>query len=567
MDSVGIFALALAGGLVAVIFYHQRRNSAFTRLRGPPSPSWLLGNDSEMHNQAQVGDLDFAWVREFGPTFSVKTCWGRTNVMTADPRALQYIYNTSGYRYPNRADIDQITRNMTGPGILWASGKTHQRHRRVMNPAFTAQQLRGFLPLFQQTASRLTLKWKDQLQGNTPTVLNVSQWLARATLDAVGKAAFDFDFDAIDDGNGELTKCFRNLFADSNLYPPLWDVLFKSLWRYIPLPILHLVEYIPSKEYRRFRYFKKVANRIAKQLIDEKAHATQPVDRAKDVMSVLANANTSEDPKRRLSEEEVLSQMATIMLAGSESTASTLAWLLYELSRHPEDQKKVRAEIRELRQSLPTGTEFNVANFESMTFTTAVIKEVLRMHPIVPLLVRTAAFDDVLPLSVPITTKDGNVVTEVSIKKDTDIYVSVCAYNRLSEVWGPDADLWNPRRFLVQPKDKQVNVGVFASLMSFGSGTRGCIGWRFALLELQALLIELIENFEFRMPKDVEILRMPAGVMVPMVKGRMHEGTQMPLNCLNALFDPGFSHPADEKGPCLVPPVVRKLLLLELLYG
>lgn len=62
------------------------------------------------------------------------------------------------------------------------------------------------------------------------------------------------------------------------------------------------------------------------------------------------------------------------MLAGHETTASTLTWLLYELCRHPEDQKRVRDELRELRQTLPAGAEFTIANLETLTFTNAVIK-------------------------------------------------------------------------------------------------------------------------------------------------------------------------------------------------
>ncbi|KAJ8475067.1 hypothetical protein ONZ45_g15739 [Pleurotus djamor] len=529
MDGVTIFALGIVV-LVALILYSQRRNFVSDKLRGPISTSWLLGNEYEIRNAAQVGDLDFAWVREFGPTFSVKSCWGRTNVLTADPRALQHIFHASGYRYPKPAEVNQATRNIMGPGIVWASGETHQRHRKVMNPAFTAQQLRGFLPLFQRTASHLTQKWKDQIQANNNNNFNVSRWLARATLDAIGEAAFDYDFEAIDNGNGELTKSFDNLFADSILHPPRWDLLFKALWRYIPTPILQLFEYIPTREYIRFRNFKKLTQRIAKELVDEKAHAVLPADSARDVMSVLVKANISEDAKRQLDAEEIYSQMATIMLAGHETTASTLTWLLYELCRHPEDQKRVRDEVRDLRQALPAGAEFTIANLETLTFTNAVIKEVLRLHPIVPALQRRAAFDDVLPLSIPITTKDGDVVTEIPIKKGATITVSICAYNRLPEVWGTDADDWNPRRFLEKPKDKQTSVGVFANLMTFSAGIRGCIGWRFALIELQAILVEMIENFEFSLPKGVEILRLPAGIMIPMVKGRMHEGTQMPLN-------------------------------------
>lgn len=65
--------------------------------------------------------------------------------------------------------------------------------------------------------------------------------------------------------------------------------------------------------------------------------------------------------------------------------------------------------------------------------------------------------------------------------------------------------------------------------MTFSAGLRACIGWRFAVLEMQAVLVELVENFEYRFPEGVEIIRLNAGLMAPMVEGKMHEGVQMPL--------------------------------------
>jgi len=66
--------------------------------------------------------------------------------------------------------------------------------------------------------------------------------------------------------------------------------------------------------------------------------------------------------------------------------------------------------------------------------------------------------------------------------------------------------------------------------MSFGGGNRACLGWRFTILELQAIIVELIENFEFAIPADKpDIQRVPAGVMVPMIRGKMRLGSQMPL--------------------------------------
>ncbi|KAF4605321.1 hypothetical protein EYR40_004105 [Pleurotus pulmonarius] len=523
-----LYSLAATVFLVIATSFVRRRRDCVRRLRGPPSPSWLLGNELEIRNQIEVGDLDFAWVREYGATFKTTGSWGKGVVFTCDPRALQHIFHTSGYHYPKRADVDQSTRNFLGRGIVWASGDTHQRHRKVMNPAFTAQQLRAFLPLFQSTASRMTQKWKDLIQAGDHT-FNVSRWLARSTLDAIGEAAFDYRFGAIDSAQNPLSKSLENLFSDTLLYPSGVDLLFKGLWRYIPTSILQYVEYIPTKEYIRFRAFRKLAKSISKGLIEEKASVSMADGTSRDVMSVLVRANVSEDPRRQLDEDEILSQMATVILAGHETTASTLTWLLYELSRHPQDQNMMREEIRELRAKLPRGTEFTMSHLDSMTFTNACMKEVLRLHPIVPALVRTAGRDDVLPLALPVVTKDGETLTELPIQKGQDVIVSICAYNRLPSVWGGDADEWNPRRFLDVSKEKQTSVGVYANLMTFSAGIRACIGWRFAIIELQALIVEAVENFKFVLPKGVEIMRLPAGIMIPMVKGKMSEGTQMPL--------------------------------------
>ncbi|CCM03243.1 uncharacterized protein FIBRA_05368 [Fibroporia radiculosa] len=102
--------------------------------------------------------------------------------------------------------------------------------------------------------------------------------------------------------------------------------------------------------------------------------------------------------------------------------------------------------------------------------------------------------------------------------------------SRLPEVWGEDAHLWNPRRFFDLDKEKQTTVGLYANLMSFGSGSKACLGWRFAVIELQSLLVDLIENFEIDIPAEKpDIQRVPAGVMIPMIRNQMRLGSQMPL--------------------------------------
>jgi len=225
-------------------------------------------------------------------------------------------------------------------------------------------------------------------------------------------------------------------------------------------------------------------------------------------------------------------QMSTLTLAGHETTASTLTWLFWEIAKVPEYQEKMRAEIVESKQAmLDRGdTTFTLDDLNSMTYCLAAIKETLRFHPIVFQLFRTAGRDDVIPLAYPIVDKNGNTLDSIPVSAGQTIQISICSYQRMKEVWGEDADEWNPMRWMDLDKAKMVNVGPYSNLASFSGGIRACIGWQFSLFEMQALVASLVERFVFELPLNKpEIQRVPAGIMGPMIRGQMNKGFQMPL--------------------------------------
>ncbi|KAG2157942.1 cytochrome P450 [Suillus bovinus] len=521
----------------AYIAWRNTRRYTLKDIQGPPSHSFWLGSEKVHRHAKQVGELEFQWAREYGLTWMVKGCLGEEVLWTADPRALQYVFHTSGYRFSKRTVATETTRLFTGESILTAEAVDHQRHRKIMNPAFGAAQLRTFLPVFRRSAARLSQKWKDMIQlgeNSDGCTMNVSETLSRMTLDVIGEVAFDHRFGVLNDNgvDNELVQAFNNLFIDTLLNPSSWDLIFKSTWRFFPGPVLRCLKYLPYKEYRRFSTYLQTAIQTGNTIINEKAASTEKG--SKDIISILVQSNHMEDARAQLSEREILSQIATLLVAGHDTTASSLTWLLYELSKHPEDQRRIRDEIKTARLNVEARGDDDLlpSDFNNMDFTNAVIKEGLRLHPIVPTLVREADSDDVIPLSQPIKTRSGKIINEIAISKGQGITASICTYNRLQSIWGEDADEWNPNRFLDNGREKS-SLGVFANLpalrMTFSAGLRACIGWRFAVLEMQAVLVELVENFEYRFPEGVEIIRLNAGLMAPMVEGKMHEGVQMPL--------------------------------------
>ncbi|KAF7362982.1 Cytochrome P450 [Mycena venus] len=186
-----------------------------------------------------------------------------------------------------------------------------------------------------------------------------------------------------------------------------------------------------------------------------------------------------------------------------------MSWTLFELTKHPDVQAKLRAEIQAAESAIYArgDTEFTASDFESMVYTTAVMK--------------------------PLVTKSGKTITELSIPENTVLVVSLAGYNRNKDVFGEDADKFNPQRWLdgsLQEK-ATTKLGVYGNLMTFSSGHRACIGWRFAVYEHQAFLIELVKNFEFSMdPTLASKIRREAGlVMLPTISGEIDLGPQLPV--------------------------------------
>ncbi|KAH8995443.1 cytochrome P450 [Lactarius akahatsu] len=470
------------------------------------------------------------WMREYGSAWRRTGCLGTDRLMLADPKALKHVLHSAGYHYPKTIDRAQVSRMTTGNGIVAAEGRAHHRQRKIMSPAFSTHQIRSFLPLFHGTASKLVQKLKEVIAADPSgqPLVNVAGWFSRASLDIIGEAAFDLQFGSLDDLANPLVIRNDKEFVDSMLYPSWYDLIFRETWKYIPEPLLEYIRYIPTREYRGLRSWMDNIRVFSKGLIKQ---STDKGD-GNDIMSVLLRANGSSNPKNKMADNEMVDQIATFISAGNETSSKSLTWYFHALAKHPEAQVRIREEIALVR-ARAAGEEFTIADLDSMTYTLATLKESMRLDPIVWITARIASRDDILPLAFPITTKSGQQITSIPIKKGTPIDISPAVYNRLPDVWGEDANEWNPERFL-DPlrgfKEASSNIGVFGSFF-LATGTRGCIGWQFAVLEMQIIILTLVENFEFSLPPQSEktkIYRRPSHIMLPMREGQ--KGTWMGLH-------------------------------------
>ncbi|KAI8971016.1 cytochrome P450 [Trametes punicea] len=527
---------AVLGGLALLYsVYRLLTRPSISEIPGPESKSFWLGHLPELF-QEEAGDTDFKWQEQYGSIVRVKAPFGEDMLWISDPKALQYIYQTSGYRFPKQPERRILSRLVGDTGLTWAEGDVHKRQRKVMLPAFGTPESKALLPVFRHYAEQVTLRWKDLLMGQPggSIKINVHEHVAPATLEAIGEAAFDYKLGVLDDEASELGKAYKNLVATIFSSPSNKKLFIQNIAHYVPMRIQEfLYDHLPGKGLDKARLNRTAAHKVANQLLEMKTEALLMGKGNRDVMSILVKANAAEDERTRLSHAEIVSQMRTILLAGQETTSNTLGWAFLELARQPHIQRRLRAEVHAAERAVRErgDSDFTVADFESMPYLQAVLKEILRFYPAVPHTYRQALHDDVIPLSRPVTTRSGKVVSEVPIRAGLRLILSVCAYNREKDIWGEDAHVFNPDRWLEPGRMKRATtVGVYSNLLTFAGGVRACIGWRFAIYEVQAFLTELVSNFQFELTPEVDrVCKTQAIVMVPTLRGELEKGVQLPL--------------------------------------
>lgn len=439
------------------------------------------------------------------------------------------------YHKPEEARY--ILGELLGEGLLFSEGADHKRQRRIMNPAFGIIHIREMTGIFVSKSSELRDALEEQISRtqdqSESTVVDMVSYLSCTTLDIIGLAGFDYSFESLshlanNDRNGsELSSAFNKLLASAAKFSTL--SILKRVFS-----ILRIITF--DERSRAVNQSKAVVSKIGKQLIEEKRRALQSSKedgRAKDLLTLLIKANltdASEGGDRQLSDEEVVNQIPTFLIAGHETTSTATSWALYSLAMHPDIQQKLREEMLGLPIEQPTMEDLN-----SLAYLDRVAREILRIHSVVAATVRVASHEDVVPLDTPFTDKYGKVHDGIHVKKGDAIVIPVKLVNTLESIWGPDAREFNPDRWLDLPKATQAIPGVWGNQLSFIGGPRSCIGFRFAIVEMKALLFSLIRSFEFELAVSPDQVIQRASIVTrPALRSEPEKGFQLPMRIRRA---------------------------------
>ncbi len=314
---------------------------------------------------------------------------------------------------------------------------------------------------------------------SSSSVIEVGEWLSRATLDIIGVAGMGQDFNSLKDPNSELNVKYRKVFTPSRGAQILG---FLSL--FLPTWFLHS---IPVKRNEDIMEASKLIRRTCRQLINQKKETLQNAekDTGVDIISVALKSGA-------FSDENLVDQMMTFVAAGHETTATACTWAIYLLCRHKDVQSRLRDEVRTNLPNVDDPTsQVTAAMLDSLPYLHAVCNEVLRIYSPVPLTLRAAA-------------KDTSILGQF-VPKGTVIILSPWAINTSKELWGPDAADFNPDRWMGPGRANTGGVESAYSFMTFLHGPRSCIGQSFAKAEFACLVAALVGKFDMRMESDVPV--------------------------------------------------------------
>ncbi|KAJ7055972.1 cytochrome P450 [Mycena amicta] len=510
------------------ILYHNLSSPLRKILPGPRIPNFVTGNFKEI---ADNPTLTSKWRKEFGPNFLFHVLFSVSELFTSDLKALNHIIAHSDIYV--RSEVDRDTgRRLMGESILSTTSDQHKRQRRVMNPAFSVAQIRELTEIFLEKAVQVNILAQRGIHGGA--TVEVLSGLRKMTLDVIGLAGFGYEFHALDPHGkeDELSGIVGDLFHSPNTNFHTAIRLSQSmipLLKLLPLPggkVLHAA---------RTRMF-SIGRRIIKQSkASISAEAKQDsnaktIGKRRDLLSILLKANMSAGlpESQKLSDTEVISQIPAFFLAGHETTSAGASWALHALSLKKDVQTKLREELLTVGTDNPTMDELN-----ALPYLEQVIRETLRVHAPAMFIERKAMADDVLPLSKPVIDKEGREHWSLPIPKGQMIHLPIWVVNTSTEIWGEDALEFRPERWDHIPQAASDVPGVWANLFTFFAGPHNCIGFRFSIAELKALIFTLVRAFEIDPavpeggigPLMAGVLQIPAAFKL----GQQEETSGLPL--------------------------------------
>lgn len=373
----------------------------------------------------------------------------------------------------------QISTSVFGRGLLTSEGDLWRRQRRLIQPAFLAQEVRRYGPVMVEAAGRMLATWRDG------QVRDIHADLMRVTFDVVARCLFGADLAE----RAEGVETAVGVLSDHFLNPLFWS------------PILR---WLPTPSNRRFRRAVRLLDGIVYDLIRQgRGGGLDPGS----LLSRLLEAQRAAGGQ--LTDRQLRDEMVTLLLAGHETTALALSYTFYLLARHPEAEARLVAELQEtLGRRAPTAEDV-----PRLRYAEWVVKEALRLYPPAWGLGREAIADcEVGGYHVP---------------RGTQVLTIQWVVHR-DPRWFEEPEAFRPERWADDLEGRLPRCAYFP----FGDGPRICVGQQFALTEAVLVLATVARRYHLTLVGDEPLELVASLTMRPRrgitmrVQGRQPQGDQ-----------------------------------------
>src|ERR1700738_2070498 len=388
--------------------------------------------------------------------------FGRSSFILNTPDAIRHVLVDNYENYVRTPAAIRVLRPVLGEGLLIAEGRAWKYQRRTLAPAFTPRAVTPLVPHMIAATDETIAK----LLAASGGPVDLRGAMQRMTLEIAGRTMFSFGMDR----HGAALRDFVMEYGQRLGPAQFLDLL-------LPLGSPRPQGFSPARFRKRWTRF--VAMLMAERRAAGKTEGAPPRDLF-DLMGAARDPETGES----FTDEQLGDQVATMILAGHETTATALFWSLYLLALDPATQAQLAAEVK---SAAVNGT----LEIERLKFTRAVVDETMRLYPPAFLIARAAAAPD--------------TIAGMPVKKNDVVLVAPWLLHRHEKLWR-DPNAFIPSRFMppTPPPDR------FAYL-PFGVGARVCIGAHFALVEATLALAKMIGAFRVELLDKEPV--MPVGVV------------------------------------------------------
>ena len=372
---------------------------------------------------------------------------GRANLLLNAPDAIRQVLVDNPANYRRSPAAIRILRPIAGQGLLLAEGDIWKLQRRTVAPALAPR----MMPLLTRHIVATTREAMDALQDRIGAPVDLLSAMQNLTLEIAGRSMFSLEMQQF---GAEMRRMLTE-YGENHARPGMLDLVLPTA---IPTP----------GDFGR-RRFQKRWMALIEAIMRDRLRAPPP-DQPRDLFDLLRAAR---DPETGVgfSPDQLRDQVATLILAGHETTAVSLFWSLNLLAQAPDEQQKLALDLENR--------------------TKAVFSEALRLFPPAYVIVREALGPD--------------LAGEQKIDRGDVVMIAPWVLHRHHGLWR-DPDAFDPSRFLpgVPPPPR-------FSYLPFGVGPRICVGAQFALTEAAIVLAAVIERFEVSLESDRPVL--PVGIV------------------------------------------------------